>query len=383
MRIKSLRLNSVTGVLIALVLANGDAKAATEVNTCGQVFAGSGFLAADLDCTGFPTDAVIIDGGSLDLRGFTLTGGAQNGVGCARRCKVFSDPPGGRIVNSSLWGVAIGGVPSGPFSTRVRDVELDGNGGAVDAYRATIIDTVVTNDSNPFANTISADRIKLLRSNVTNTQDGIVAGVVGGTIRVIDSILTACGTTEDCINAVDTVTVRNSTVNGAGDAGIVGTRVSVIDSEVSGNAGSGIDFFGGPERLRVIRSQIINNGGRGISGESAGHVVIKDSDVSGNALEGIFELDVISIEGSTITNNGRSGVSTGNTAMFSLCDVQITDSTLSGNGTDLAVCGVSETCADVATCGQAPDLGGTTTCETSYDTDSGFPGTSWGVCSLD
>ncbi len=362
-----------------LLLASEFAAAATEVTACGQTFSGSGFLAADLDCTGFVGNAVTIDGGTLDLRGFTLTGGTQNGVACARNCTVLSDPPGGRI-DGAGGGVSVFGddlVPLAPFvNVRISDVELDGHlAGASATGRLTLYDSTVSNPSDPFAE-LSGSSVKLVRTNVAS----LPGRVVGDRVRIIDSLLAACGTTE-CLNG--RVTVRNSTVSGSGDAGIRGTQVSVIDSSVTGNAGSGVAFFGGPERLRVVRSGITANGGRGISGESAGRVVIKDSDVSGNALEGIFELDVISIEGSTITNNGRSGVSTGSTAVFSLCDVRISDSTFSGNGTDLAVCGVSETCADIATCGQAPDLQGTTTCETSYDTDSGFPGTSWGVCSLD
>lgn len=83
--------------------------------------------------------------------------------------------------------------------------------------------------------------------------------------------------------------------------------------------------------------------------------------------------------GSVISNNGLHGVSTIAT-MIECPDVTIVDSTVTGNGTD-AVCGVAETCADVAAC-NLPTVTNTT-CNTSYDVNSGFPGTSWGVCALD
>ncbi len=50
-------------------------------------------------------------------------------------------------------------------------------------------------------------------------------------------------------------------------------------------------------------------------------------------------------------------------------------------GVFTAVFAISMTCADVAAL-TFPTLKNTT-CETSYDGTSGFPGQSWGVCALD
>ena len=88
------------------------------------------------------------------------------------------------------------------------------------------------------------------------------------------------------------------------------------------------------------------------------------------------------LNGSQIANNGLDGISDGpadpDTSSFR--PVVFKDSIVTGNGTD-ASCGVSRTCADLATALE-PRLTNTT-CDHSYDTNSGFPGTDWNVCTLD
>ena len=85
----------IPGALLFLTVTlppDSAAQAPVEVNTCGQVVTGDGFLAADLDCNGFTGGlldygaAVVLSRGStLDLGGFTLRGG-QIGVICAKPC---------------------------------------------------------------------------------------------------------------------------------------------------------------------------------------------------------------------------------------------------------------------------------------------------------
>jgi hypothetical protein len=365
----------VLGLFAALMLSGlfavaGVSQAATEVTTCGQSYSGNGFLSADLDCTGFPGDAITVDGGSLDLRGFTLTGGNANGVICDANCQVKSEPPGGRIINAN--GVAIGSGSAALL--RITGVELDGNVSAiVSGGPVTVEDSVITN-SGPTADILSNTSMKLIRTTVIGI-NRIIA--VGGPIKVVDSQISNCA--QDCLNG-DPVRVRNSTIAGAGLDGIVGSTVAVRDSEISGHAGAGIR---GASKLRVIRSAITGNAGRGVWGMFNGRARIAHSDVSGNDLEGVFYLDHLRITDSTITSNGRSGISTGTSSVFSSCrTLHVSDSTVTGNGTDVAVCGVTETCADLATCLVAPVLNDSS-CDTSYDTESGFPGTSWGVCSSD
>jgi len=60
--------------LLAVSLLPGPASADTAVSTCGQEFRGHGYLTGDLTCSddGY---GVEIEAGSLDLRGFTISGG--------------------------------------------------------------------------------------------------------------------------------------------------------------------------------------------------------------------------------------------------------------------------------------------------------------------
>ena len=68
---------------------------AAAVTACGQVVSGNAYLQANLDCSAQSGFAVTIDGGKLDLRGFTLKGSSGGAVLCNKACKVMSDPPGG------------------------------------------------------------------------------------------------------------------------------------------------------------------------------------------------------------------------------------------------------------------------------------------------
>jgi hypothetical protein len=100
-----------------------------------------------------------------------------------------------------------------------------------------------------------------------------------------------------------------------------------------------------------------------------------------NTLSGVFAGLRVKAKDSGINANGIHGIVTNCPAAFPGVRAILTDSTLTGNGTDVS-CGVAQTCADVSPC-VPPSLKGTTTCDTSYQVDSGFPGLTWGVCGLD
>jgi hypothetical protein len=57
------------------------------------------------------------------------------------------------------------------------------------------------------------------------------------------------------------------------------------------------------------------------------------------------------------------------------------DTIVASNAND-AECGVTIACPDLSTC-KSPKLLGSSSCGTSHVTDSGLPGTSWGVCASD
>jgi hypothetical protein len=145
---------------------------------------------------------------------------------------------------------------------------------------------------------------------------------------------------------------------------MVDVRAKVIGASASGNGANGI--FVGPdepiEQLKLRRVTLDGNGAAGVSGAFTGRGV----DASA----------------STIGTNGIAGIQVlPPTSSTGPCPVRVRSSTLAGNDTGLD-CGVTVTCADVAAC-ELPSIATSAQCGTSYDTSSGFPGTSWSVCSAD
>lgn len=112
-----------------------------------------------------------------------------------------------------------------------------------------------------------------------------------------------------------------------------------------------------------------------------------DLQVTGNGGDGL-RLQFIDrralLKRSTITGNGGHGVHSTSFGPTRPCGVKmVRDTVVVGNGTG-ADCGVTETCADVAACmNDEPEIDSSSTCETSYVLDSGFPGASWRICALD
>jgi len=173
------------------------ASAEVEVTSCGQIVEASGYLSADLDCTGFtqqPFAVLVEPGGSLDLGGFTIRG-AQSAVLCG---SVEKDELGqtllklrGRctITNGTITGAAVG---------------------------------------------IGAERLRAANLDVVdNTEGGIVESNRGRFV------------------------IADSTISGNGYCGVLVNNVKVVRSDVHGNAAGGIctDL-----RMRVIDSSVVGNG---------------------------------------------------------------------------------------------------------------------------
>ena len=96
----------VLAVLPLLVVATiASAGSPVEVTTCGQEVRGKAFLSGDLDCTASTASiAVRILRGSLDLGGFTITGGPNQDIDivrCVRSCTIF----GGGTLRGGFFGV--------------------------------------------------------------------------------------------------------------------------------------------------------------------------------------------------------------------------------------------------------------------------------------
>ena len=161
------------------------------VTTCGQVVtARSAELVQDLDCSAFAGNAIVMDnGGRLALNGFTLladAGGVGNGVVCTRRCKVSG--PG------TISGGGVAAFLYGTFgSITVDGVSIDGAEVGVWGQRAIVRNSTLTGND---------------------------VGVVGYTPPFGSALL------------------RNSTVTGSGSRGVLGVRIRIIDSQVTGNGGA-------------------------------------------------------------------------------------------------------------------------------------------------
>ena len=187
-RVSMVRLLWCTSGLIALTIALTIATHAmagwraldVAVTKCGQEFAGDGYLAGDLVCTGMPGSAVVITGkGSLDFRGFTITG-SDYGIVCLQSCNILGP---GMLIGAAENGVGSGGallvrdlsvVGSGGDGlvgyeqVRVIDSNVSGNGGTgVVSKRVLVRGSTITGNANFGAMTDAKRRVVLRDSQVT------------------------------------------------------------------------------------------------------------------------------------------------------------------------------------------------------------------------
>lgn len=377
MRVVSLA--PVTLGVLAVVLSAPRTSVAqgTPVTTCGQVVTGSAYLTGDLDCSAVAGDAVIINGGNLDLAGFTLTAGGvgDDAIGCPGPCKVFSSLPGATIIDDST--AIIDSEASGSPIT-LENVTIDGNGTAqfaIEAFgsRVTLTNVVIQNLE------VGVDASKL-RMDASILMNATSFGVGADKFRIRDSQFTDCAT-----SVLGGGALSNTVITGGSGYGVAGgERIKVIDSVITGKGSTGVisDPFRGA--IKIIRSDVSGNGGDGVfAGAVRGKSIIDASTITNNAGSGIrFEQGKLDIKGgSVVTGNGLHGAVSGPAVVGECGRLKIVDSTVTGNGLDVD-CGVTESCADVSTCEDAAKLVNAS-CDTSYDSNSGFPGGNWGICSLD
>jgi hypothetical protein len=295
---------SARGIVFALLVIASPASAVWTVE-CGDVYAGSGQLAAD--CEG----DVTIDGGSLDLRGHSIRGSVR----CKRdECEVYSD--GGRGTISGSTGLsratkrASVGIDAAGASLIVRNVEVSGFG----------------------------------------------TGVTANAVRAVD--IAVLGNGGFGIKAVGQIELIDSTVALNGNDGLHSQlgHVRVSGSQIAGNRGNGVRALKG---VTIDTTSIVWSGRDGIRNFS-GNVVVDRSTVSGN---------------------GHDGVRTDDSDCFPSGTLELRTSTVEGNAVD-PDCGASRTCADIAACRLAR-TSSSSSCGTSYRLQSGLPGESFRLCSLD
>jgi hypothetical protein len=176
----------VFAVIVAASDAYGDP---VPITTCGQqVTTRSAELVQDLDCSASQESAgvVMVNGGRVALNGFTLTvATTQNGVHCERSCRLFGP------------GTIVGGVTAA-FRPGFGRIVVDG--------------VTITGAGTG----VSALRVSVKNSTLTGNGVGIAAynPPVGFAI------------------------VSNSTITGSGDRGVLGYRIRLVDSAVTGSGGS-------------------------------------------------------------------------------------------------------------------------------------------------
>jgi hypothetical protein len=201
----------------------------------------------------------------------------------------------------------------------------------------------------------------------------------------------------------ETGVVSESLIQLNGSTGIDFTDyVKIEETEVFDNAGDGI--HGGPS-FRAFRVHVERNGGSGIVLSSVErNTLVQLAEVSDNGIDGIRvdgpQLHRIRLKFAFVRRNGRYGINAKHVdihqsriddnaihGVYSApggdpCIARLDRYSFLGNGTD-ASCGVSVTCADIAICDPPLAFNQNSECTTSYDTESGFPGTNWGICDAD
>ena len=198
-------------LLAALILgcssvAGAAPPAPVAITTCGQAVPprGLGYLTADLDCTGFDGaigSVMVSRGATLELRGFTLTGGLF-GVVCGelvprpdlppalqmgRTCKV--DGGGGTITGAEAHGVLI-------YRGQVSDVTIthSGQAGVASMNKMTLENVTITDSGTDGAR---SDRgAVVVGTTITGSgEDGLHAAL---SAKVLGSTLTGNGISADC-----------------------------------------------------------------------------------------------------------------------------------------------------------------------------------------
>lgn len=250
-------------VFICLLAGASPVLAQTAVSTCGQIVSGDAYLTNDLDCAPSFAAAVIVDGGSLDLRGFTIRG-AEVGVYCVhpiweenffiyKKCRVF----GGTITDYSVAGVAAKQLDAA-------DLILTGGHGLALIAHKNIRFANVAIDMLPESGNVG---LFTLKGTVKGTDltvqggtlgvwgrkvdvDGMVAsGSLGGAInsnstRLRNATLTDGGVG---ISGGNTATIESSSITGHADEGVMARKIKLIGSTVTGN---GLDLRG--EKAQVL-----------------------------------------------------------------------------------------------------------------------------------
>jgi hypothetical protein len=373
---------AIGAVLLSLGQAVTATAAQTPVTTCGQVVTGNGFLVANLDCTGIVGPGVVLaDRARLDLRTFTLSGGDGDGVLCEGSCRVSGRDTsvGGTITGFTGDGI-VARSPVGSVGQlrlyRVNIVNNGGSGARVDEAEGAMTVGRSVIEGNGGRGLASPQRMRVSRSTIAANA---LEGIHGDQVYVLDSLVELNGIGVDVSGYLNLN--HSDVVNNAGDGIRLGASLQVFRAHITGNGDSGIVFSTVSGQAQIQLAEVSDNGLDGIrvDGAQPDRLRLRLAFVRRNGRNGVVANRLL-LHQSRIDDNAFHGVYM--PPGMGVCTLNIDQYSLIGNGTD-ASCGVSVTCADIASCETPANVSGHTVCGTSYDSASGFPGASWGVCDED
>jgi hypothetical protein len=266
-RITARRLRfGLAGLFSLLVLLAGEPALAVE---CGDTISGRARLDRDLICPTQPlAPALTVNGGSLDLNGFTVVCDhepAVEGVG------VLLEGSGSRLRNGAVTGCFVAVQVGGSGGHTVRGVTAS-------AFNQGVL-VVSGSDGN-----------RLLNSHILRGLDDAAVQVDGS-----DNLL--------IFNDVGGSNDQGFEING-NDNRVIGNRISAV--------AEGIQLIGAGNH--VLRNQIIGTTVRGVEVRAGGHV-IKDNLIADGADDGIALLVAANgneISGNAIYRHVQSGLFVGN-----------------------------------------------------------------------
>lgn len=370
----------------AVLLGIGQAATAvagqTPVTTCGQVVSGNGVLLADLDCTGIVGPGVILtDHARLDLRTFTLSGGDGDGVLCEGYCRVSGRDTslGGTITGFTGDGVVGRSPVESSAQLRLYRINIrdnGGNGARVDEAEGTVTVSKSFIEGNDAAGLVSPQRMRVSRTLVSGNT---LEGVRGAKVYVLDSTVEMNGIGVDASNYLNLN--HSDVLDSVGDGIRLGASLQVFKAHITGNGDSGIVFSSVFGEAHVQFAEISDNGLDGIrvDGPQPDRLRLELVFARHNGRHGVVANRLL-LHQCRIDENAFHGVYM--PPGMGACTLNIDQYSLVGNGTD-ASCGVSAACADIASCETPANISSHSVCGTSYDSASGFPGVSWGVCDDD
>ncbi|HEY2388008.1 MAG TPA: hypothetical protein VGK30_13680 [Candidatus Binatia bacterium] len=174
-----------------LVLPAGGGVEAGEpvaVTGCGQEYAGTGYLTADLDCSAVDGPAVVITGkGSLDLQGFTVAGNA-NAITCLQSCSIMGP---GQVSAANGSGINAAGA----LDVTHVDVVGSSGDGIVGYHAVRVLDSMIAGNGSAG---VRSQRVVIRGSMIT--ANGSFGALSGDNRRVVlrDSQVIGNGLSDDC-----------------------------------------------------------------------------------------------------------------------------------------------------------------------------------------